>query len=95
MTPTIGRVVLYKLSEADVIAIDRDVPQNVQRTDGSTRCRRNGVGPGQVFPAQVVSAWGNSSANLAVALDGDCTYWATSRSEGDGPGRWSWPKRTE
>lgn len=52
---------------------------------------------GDVFPAVIVRAWGTSpgsSVNLKVLLDGSDDYWATSRTEGDGPGHWHWPERT-
>ncbi|GAA4560510.1 hypothetical protein [Planotetraspora kaengkrachanensis] len=35
----------------------------------------------------------NGVCNLQVLLDGNDAYWATSRTEGDEPGRWSWPPR--
>jgi hypothetical protein len=90
MQPTIGRIVHYKLSEGDVAEINRHIPQH--REDRSWR--RNPVSVGQVYPAQVVAVFdGGSSANLAVQLDGAAQYWATSRAEGDEPGRWSWPPR--
>jgi hypothetical protein len=31
--------------------------------------------------------------NLQVFLDGDCSYWATSRKQGDDPCQWSEPPR--
>ncbi|MEV4320978.1 hypothetical protein AB0J37_01965 [Microbispora rosea] len=50
---------------------------------------------GQVYPAIVVRVWESSfnSANLQVLLDGNDTYWATSKAEGDEPGTWAWPPR--
>jgi hypothetical protein len=54
------------------------------------------VGEGDEFPAIIVAvsqpqeplAW---LVNLKVELDGTDSYWATSRAQGDQPGRWSWP----
>ena len=46
---------------------------------------------GEVCPAVIVRSWGNSpdaAVNLKVLLDGNDDYWATSRSQGDGPGYW-------
>lgn len=55
----------------------------------------NHAAEGDICPAVVVRTWGStpatSSANLQVLLDGNDSYWATSRCEGDGPGRWVWP----
>ncbi|MEU8196355.1 hypothetical protein AB0C10_21465 [Microbispora amethystogenes] len=53
---------------------------------------------GQVYPALVVRVFPggtevNGVCNLQVHLDGNDTYWATSRVEGDQPGTWAWPAR--
>jgi hypothetical protein len=52
---------------------------------------------GQVFPAQIVRIFdpeGDSgTSNLQVFLDGNDTYWATSRKTGNGEGDWTWPPR--
>lgn len=86
MTPSVGRIVHYALSDGDVDTITRDYPD---------RNTRNSVSPGQVFPAMMVATWGGEYVNLQVFLDGACTYWATSRGEGDEPGKWLWPSREE
>lgn len=87
MQPTIGRVVHYTLTATDAREIDCRVPSYT----------RNAVSEGQVLPAVVVAVFGPPEAptccNLKVALDGYGEFWATSRSEGDGPGYWSWPPR--
>lgn len=53
----------------------------------------NQVQEGQVYPAVVVRDWDEASGtvNLQVLLDGNDTYWATSRLPGYGPGTWCWP----
>lgn len=90
MTPTIGRIVHYTLSEYDAEQIERQRPQVV---DG--RQVRNSAQPGDVFPALIVRAWPQSiCVNLKIFFDGEGEYWATSRNEGDGPGQWAWPRRT-
>ena len=54
----------------------------------------NPASEGDVCAAVVTAAWdGDNAVNLKVLLDGNDDYWATSRSEGDGPGVWSWPPR--
>ncbi|MGW4403445.1 hypothetical protein ACWEJ6_05415 [Nonomuraea sp. NPDC004702] len=41
----------------------------------------------------VVRTSGTAHANLQVHLDGNDTYWVTSRIEGGQPGTWHWPPR--
>lgn len=78
---TVGRIVHYTLSDQDVRLIaERDRIGN-------------GVQEGQVYPAIVVRTFGKHGANLQVFLDGDDTYWATSRLEGEGPNTWAWPQK--
>lgn len=86
MDPTIGRIVHYTLSESDANAIR-------SARIGLTSGTYNNVAAGQVYPAIVVRTFGGSAANLKVLLDGPDTFWATSRSEGDGECRWAWPPR--
>lgn len=89
--PSMCAMVVYKLSAGDVSRIDQLTPMSV---DGQQR--RNSVIEGAEYPAMIVRVWGEGgSANLQVFLDGNCSYWATSRTEGDESGKWSWPKREE
>ncbi|MGW0869956.1 hypothetical protein ACWD3Z_05620 [Streptomyces sp. NPDC002740] len=93
--PSLGDVVLYRLTEGDVAHINpwrRDFHQS-----GSAESRLgfvghigNSVQAGDVFPAIVVQVHAESTVtcNLRVLLDGSDTYWATSRAEGDESGRW-------
>lgn len=87
--PTIGRTVLYRLSEDDAKHITH------QRVHSGVT--GNFVEAGQVYPAVVVRIFpGNPHGvvNLRVLLDGqDPPLWATSRHEGDQPGTWAWPER--
>lgn len=96
-TPSIGRIVHYTLGEGDVDVINRHVPQMVRDPKAPTgeRVRRNSVSAGDVFPAVIIRHWSGTCVNLQVLLDGDCSYWATSRTEGDHgtAGRWAWPPR--
>ena len=81
---TIGRIVHYTLSKQDVLLI------------GSQDRLGNHVAAGQVYPAVVVRVFdGGVGANLQVFLDGNDTYWATSRLKGEEPGTWAWPERVE
>jgi hypothetical protein len=52
---------------------------------------------GQVYPAMVVRAWGDtaeSAVNLQVSLDGNDVLWATSVTVGEGPRTFAWPTRS-
>lgn len=90
---TIGRIVHYRLSAADVESI------NFLRTARGSGPRGNTVHEGDVYPATVVAVNGDESlrANLQVHLDGPDTYWVTSRTESpDGEpenAHWFWPPR--
>lgn len=81
MTPTIGRIVHYRMSDYDVSCAN------------AGPFSKNPVRAGDVLPAVVVATHGTSCVNLKVLLDGHGDYWATSRVEGDGPGQWFWPPR--
>lgn len=93
--PTIGRIVHYTLTEADAEAINRRRPDGSRGTDGQGAVVHvgNHASAGQVYPAMVVRVFDAPYANLQVHLDGNDTYWACSRSEGEGPGFWCWPPR--
>jgi hypothetical protein len=48
------------------------------------------------FPMMIVRTWSDTSENLVqgqVLLDGNDTYWATSRTCGEQAGMWRWPER--
>lgn len=89
--PTIGRIVHYTVSEDDAKLIEQ------KRWELPTGSRGNRIEAGQVYPALIVRTWGatpETAIQLQVFLDGSDTYWATSRTQGDGPGQWVWPQRT-
>jgi hypothetical protein len=103
MVPTPGRIVLYKLAQYDADAINRrrkdyadsSALSDVKLQTGFQAHVGNHVNAGDVFPAVVVRVWSPEvgTANLHVFLDGNDTYWATSRVQGDGECQWSWPPR--
>ncbi len=109
MNVTIGRIVHYMLSEQDAASINvqrKDYrafeaghkhphePGQPGAT-GHQAHYGNDVEAGQTYPALVVRVWGDGTyGNLQVFLDGNDTYWATSRAEADAMtqlGRWTWP----
>jgi len=88
VTPTIGRIVHYTLSSADAEAIGQRRFTDIADSAG------NQAAEGDVYPAMIVRTCPPGAAvNLQVLLDGNDSYWATSRTEGEGPGFWSWPPR--
>ena len=87
MIPSIGRIVCYRLSAEDVVAI---------KGNRTVRPTGNVVNEGEVYPAMIVRTWGNtegSRCQLQVFLDGADTFWATSRHEGSENGTWYPPLR--
>ncbi len=85
IVPTVGRIVLYRLSQVDITSI-----MNARR---NSVLRGNAMEAGDIFPAMVVAVWGEtptSAVNLKVMLDGDDSFWATSRVVGDTPGTYHW-----
>ncbi|GAA5117093.1 hypothetical protein JIN84_17935 [Luteolibacter yonseiensis] len=104
LIPTIGRIVLYVLSAADAVAINDArqrmfaYPQQDSSTAPSGAFIRQGnvATEGDIYPADVVRVFNpesdNPPINLQVKLDGNDTFWATSRFEDDdkSPGSWHW-----
>ncbi|SDI20040.1 hypothetical protein SAMN05421505_1387 [Sinosporangium album] len=89
--PTIGRIVHYKLSGHDVSMIDLESMQSF----GGQGVIRSPAKLGDVLPAIITRTYEGSgtAVNLQVFLDGNHSYWATSRSQGTDHGQWSWPPR--
>lgn len=106
MIPTIGRIVIYTLTDEDAQQINR------RRTTGASIAARieegewprgaqahigNKVEQGMQFPMIIVRTWGNTAESAVqgqVLLDGNDTFWATSRVVGEAAGNWMWPART-
>lgn len=95
--PTIGRIVHYRLCSSDAERINR------RRKDaydsGSYRDQTgymahvgNQAIEGQEVPAVIVRVWDGGLVNLHVLLDGNDTFWATSRREGTDVAQWTWPE---
>lgn len=101
---SLGRTVHYTLSEEDAKQINRrrtnggHIAERMkteppQWPAGAQAHIGNDVEAGQVYPAVAVRVWSAGYANFQVSLDGNDTYWATSRTEGTQPGTWAWPPR--
>lgn len=101
VTPSIGRIVLYTLSEQDAEAINRrrvqadmHIEEHRERGDGSQVHVGNSVHAGAVYPMVIIRTWGDtpdSSVNGQVLLDGNDTLWVTSVSVGEGQRHFAWP----
>jgi hypothetical protein len=104
--PYVAAMVVYTLTEQDAQAInlrrsDHDsyrakhaAAERVAGEPGATGHQAhagNQVRAGDQFPAVIVAIWGPESVNLQVLLDGNDTYWATSRRGGGLHGEWQWP----
>lgn len=97
---TIGQIVHYRLTAHDADAINRrrkDFHESRGADDrtGFIGHVGNYAAEGDVYPAVLVRVFdeGTVTCNLQVLLDGNDTYWATSRQQGEGPGTWAWPER--
>lgn len=98
MTAAPGRIVHYRLSKADVEAINRRREDAIaaaaaRQASGYQVHVGNKVIEGDVVPAIVIRVCGRMGVNAQAFLDGNDTLWLTSRAEGTGPGTWSWPPR--
>lgn len=93
ITPSLGRIVLYRLDEYDAAAIRHRRGQRVEASDLTVEGLRsivtvfaagNNPAAGDVYPMVITRVWGptpESAANGQVLLDGDDTLWVTSRSQ--------------
>lgn len=88
--PTIGRIVHYRLTEQDALAIEHRRAEQPLTVGQS-----NAAHAGDVYPAIVVRCWDDDVVNLQVFLDGPDSYWRTSAQHGDEQGRWFWPPRVD
>lgn len=108
-TPTVGRVLHYRLHANDVQRILYD------RNRADSLHRGNHPREGDLVPLHVVKVWpdeyahftglnvdsqgrswpveGPAGINGQAILDGNDSIWVTSAGEGDGPGQWRWPPR--
>lgn len=100
MKPSICRIVCYTLTAHDAVAINRrrtDFAATVPASTGFQAHVGNYAEAGQVLPATIVRVFDpdgeTGMCNLQVTLDGNDSYWATSRKRGDAPGEWHWPSR--
>jgi hypothetical protein len=102
MDISVGRIVLYQLSDDDAVQINR------RRTTGTSIAERikeklwplgaqahigNTVSAGESYPMLVARVWSPGYVNGQVFLDGNDVFWATSVTEGEHGRMWAWPPR--
>lgn len=75
MKPTLGRIVLYKPTAAQIV-----------KMANAPNCNTS-----ELLPAIVVAVWSPTTVNLKVHLDGEGDLWATSAQQGTLEGQWMWP----
>lgn len=91
-SPSIGRIVIYCLTDGDADGIQ------LQRNRIPGRVF-NSASAGDYLPMIIVRVWPGEygpdvpGVNGQVFLDGGDTLWVTSVGEGDEPGQWHWPQR--
>jgi len=104
MKPTIGRIVLYKLTEEDAKQINRRRTHSQSIADrikedkwpiGAQAHIGNEVQAGHEVPMIVIRPWSATCINGQALLDGNDTLWVTSALQGDLEGNWQWPKRED
>lgn len=96
--PTIGRIVLYKLSAQDAEATNKrrkDFADNNMEgcPAGAQSHVGNLVGEGEILPMIIVSVLPGSEEQIIngkVFLDSNDTLWVTSVAKGEDYGNWDW-----
>ncbi len=102
MTPTIGRIVIFKLTDEqkNQIRERRTTEQWICGVRHGTKVfEGNPLEIGDEVPLIIVRVWpnefgeGTPGVNGQALLDGNDTYWVLSAKEGTEPGEWHWPER--
>lgn len=87
MKPSLGRIVLYTLTQSDADSI------NANRGE---KFRGNPAAWGQLYPMVVIRVHSETCINGHVLLDGNDTYWVgqtTLVEDENYNGHWMWPIR--
>lgn len=101
MKPTIGRIVVYRVSSQDADAINRRRKDAAEKLawhqalkSGAQIHVGNAVKEGDEFPLVITRVWGDaeySAFNGQLFLDGNDLYWVTSTCIGTKPRECYWP----
>ncbi len=97
LTPTKGRIVLFKLSAEDADSINKrydDASRNLQsireNSNGYQAHFGNRVKAGDQCVMIVTAIWSDTCINGKVLLDGNDDLWVTSVNKGEGEHQWDW-----
>ena len=95
---TVGRIVMYNLTDEDAIEINRRREAYFGRDrnnwpEGAQAHQGNSENDGNTLPMMIVRVWNDKMVNGQVFLDGNDTLWVTSVELGDSIGNWFWPQR--
>lgn len=99
MTPTIGQIVHYTLTNADAERInkrrnDAIASGTAGRNSGAIVHFGNRAAAGETYPMIITRVWAHATelalVNGQVWLDGNDTLWATSVRQGPGEGHYVW-----
>lgn len=100
--PSIGRIVLFRLTEEAALYINHQRRQALADAKARTSSPLNGsaldgeeVRAGMTFPMIVTAVFNKDYVNGQVFLDGNDSYWAENVGQGqaDDDGSWHWPPR--
>jgi len=83
MKPTIGRIVIYNVSDEQKIAMENSYKNTGKSCNVQSK-----------LPAIIVAVWSDIVVNLKVITDGNEDLWITSVHQGDGQTEWNWPNIT-
>ena len=107
MQPTIGRIVIFKITEEQAQQINRRRTSGAIISDkikedewpmGAQAHIGNSAFAGEEFPLVIVRIWPNEfgsgipGINGQVLLDGNDVLWVSSAGEGPENGQWHWPQ---
>ena len=100
-TPSIGRIVHYRLTDKDAQHVNRRrvaKPHEPGWPAGAQAHIGNSAAAGETVPLLIVRVWPNENGsgwgiNGQAFLDGNDSLWITSAKEGAEPGCWSWLAR--
>lgn len=88
MTPTVGRVVHYKLTAEQA--------EHINQRRATSAAHGNPESEGDVAPMIVCRVFKTEDGHLIngqALLDGNDSLWVTSAKEGAEPGTWAWPPK--
>ena len=101
MTPTIGRIVHYKLSLEDAGKLNKRYddgagPRSAKNADSGAQVHvGNRVERSETVPMIITKVWTEESVNGQVILDGNDSLWVTSAVRGQNESQWDWPPRVD